>query len=138
MKTIFASFCVILCLTGCSHQSVETSQKTTDERIEIFFPTNGSTIMSPLTVSGKARGNWFFEATAEFLIVDWDGRIIAQSYIQTESDWMTEDFVNFTGEIEFEIPEDTMYRRGSVIFQKDNPSGLSQNDAAIEIPVLFQ
>ena len=134
MRKILLSVTALL-LAGCcgtSHDAV------TDERIEVAIPIVGQSITSPLEVSGKARGQWFFEATAPISIVDWDGKIIAQSYIQAKDNWMTEDFVNFEGTIEFEIPADSPSRKGAVIFQRSNPSDLPENAAAVEIPVVFE
>ncbi|MFH1956433.1 MAG: Gmad2 immunoglobulin-like domain-containing protein [Patescibacteria group bacterium] len=102
-------------------------------------PLSNSVIQSPLKFSGQARGTWYFEATFPVLIVDWDGRIIAQSYATTKGDWMTEDFTAFEGMIEFEDPsfEDTYSKRGAIIFKKDNPSDLPEYDDALEIPISF-
>lgn len=93
------------------------------------------TITSPITITGRSRGSWFFEATAPVDIVNWDGLIIGQGYIQAQSDWMTENFVEFSGTIEFEKP--TYKNNGSIILRADNPSDLPQNNKSIEIPILF-
>ncbi|OGZ42072.1 MAG: hypothetical protein A3C80_01490 [Candidatus Ryanbacteria bacterium RIFCSPHIGHO2_02_FULL_45_43] len=104
-------------------------------------------ITSPLTVRGQARGTWYFEGTFPIMLVDWDGKIIAQSYASAllnpndpTSTWMTEDFVPFEGTIEFQDPswDADFSRRGTLIFQKDNPSGLPEYDDALEIPILFK
>ncbi|MBU4314915.1 Gmad2 immunoglobulin-like domain-containing protein [Patescibacteria group bacterium] len=95
----------------------------------------GQTITSPLTITGQARGSWFFEATAPVVIVNWDGLIIAQGYIQTTDDWMTEEFVPFVGTLEFEKP--SYGDNGAIILQADNPSDLPEFDKALEIPILF-
>lgn len=106
-----------------------------------------SVITSPITVRGQTRGTWYFEATFPIVLVDWDGKIIAQSHASAlldpnnpKSTWMTEEFVPFEGTIEFENPSGKSYsnKRGMLIFQKDNPSGLSEYDDALEIPVLFK
>lgn len=115
--------------------------------IRLDSPRPGAAITSPLEVTGEARGYWFFEATFPLVLVDWDGRIIAESYAEAQGDpagggvnWMTEDFVPFRGTIEFEKPEfiGDFSKRGALILRKDNPSGLPENDDALEIPVLFQ
>ena len=106
--------------------------------IQIDSPTPGATISSPLTVSGQARGYWFFEASAPVLVTDWDGLIIGQGYVTAQGEWMTEDFVPFTGEIEFTVPAETPYRRGTLIFERHNASDLPENDMAVEMPVLFE
>jgi hypothetical protein len=105
------------------------------DMIQLVQPQPNQEIFSPLTIQGQAKGNWFFEASAPVVVVDWDGLIIGQGYISAQGDWMTEDFIEFTGEIEFENP--VLYDYGSLILQKANPSDLPANDAALEIPVRF-
>lgn len=121
-----------------------------DDLIRVTNPVKGVVITSPLKITGEARGTWYFEASFPVVLVDWDGRIIAQSHAEAQGDWMTEDFVPFSGTIEFEKPywdfvhtddiggvSDFM-RRGALILKKDNPSGLPQYDNAIEIPIVFK
>ena len=96
-----------------------------------------STISSPLTIRGEASA-WYFEASFPVTLVDWDGRIIAQSYVTAQGDWMTTDFVPFEGEIEFEIDEDVYVKRGTLILHKANASGLPEHDDALEIPIFFE
>lgn len=114
--------------------------------IRVYTPRPLSAITSPLTVWGEARGSWYFEADFQLTLVDWDGRIIAESYASArldpndpESTWMTEEFVPFEGTIEFELSEENrVYNRGTLIFQKANPSGLPEQADTLEIPVLFE
>ena len=107
--------------------------------IRLDSPRPNGKITSPLVVSGEARGNWFFEASFPLILTDWDGRIIAQSIATAKTDWMTEDFVQFEGTLEFETPENIgdFSKRGSLILKKDNPSGIPEYDDALEIPVRF-
>jgi hypothetical protein len=104
--------------------------------IRLNTPRPNQFIKSPLIISGEARGYWFFEASFPISLVNWDGLIIADGIATADSDWMTEDFVPFTAEIEFDNP--TYSNRGSLILQKDNPSGLSEHDDALEVPILFE
>ncbi|MDP2676953.1 MAG: Gmad2 immunoglobulin-like domain-containing protein [bacterium] len=112
--------------------------------IRLDSPRPNQVITSPLTITGEARGTWYFEASFPIILVDWDGRIIAQHYAQAQDEWMTENFVPFVGALEFEKPYDDtgnvpdFMKRGSLILQKDNPSGLPQFDDALEIPILFE
>jgi len=89
----------------------------------------------PLTVQGKARGYWFFEASFPLVLTDSDGLIIAEGYATAQSDWMTEDFVTFEGVLEFTTPKHD--DRGILILKKANASGLPEHDDALEIPVVF-
>lgn len=120
--------------------SDDTSDNVSNEQIIIENPESNQIISSPINLEGQVRGTWLFEATAPVVLVDWDGRIIAESFIQAEGNWMTENFVPFSGEIEFEEPEDLgdFSDRGTLIFRKANPSGLPENDDAIEVNVRFR
>ena len=127
-------------------QDIKDSIEAQKDFIIVDEPAPFSIISSPLKVTGKARGNWFFEASFPIFIVDWDGKIIAQSHAEAvldpnnpESTWMTTEFVEFQGIIEFprqNMPNDFL-KRGAIIFHNDNPSGLPENDKALEIPILF-
>lgn len=108
-------------------------QKT--DLIVVDTPQADAVITSPLEIRGMARGTWFFEATFPIVLVNWDGLIIAEGYATATEDWMTEDFVPFTADIEFETP--TLYPQGALILQKSNPSDLPENDNALEIPINY-
>lgn len=103
--------------------------------IRIETPRPNQKISSPLTITGQARGTWFFEASFPVVLTDWDGKIIAEGVATAQSDWMTENFVPFKATLEFNRP--SYGDNGSLILKKDNPSGLPENDDALEIPILF-
>lgn len=110
--------------------------------IVLESPAPMSIVSSPLKISGRNRGNWMFEGSFPVTITDWDGRIIGEKYAELapgEETWMTTEFVNFVGEIPFTTPENIgeFSRRGWLILQKDNPTGLPEFDDAVEIPILF-
>ena len=96
----------------------------------------GDYIQSPITIAGEARGTWFFEGDFPVVLTDWDGLIIAEGIAQAQSDWMVEDFVPFIVTLEFEKP--TYKNNGALIFKKDNPSDLPENDDALEISIIFE
>ncbi|MCK5466500.1 hypothetical protein KAI56_03330, partial [Candidatus Parcubacteria bacterium] len=77
-----------------------------------------------------------FEGDFPVVLTDWDGLIIGEGIAVAQSEWMTEEFVPFTAEIKFEVPE--YKNNGTLILQKDNPSGLPENDDALEMPVFFE
>ena len=104
--------------------------------IRLDNPRPNQEIESPLMIEGEARGNWFFEGDFPVILTNWDGLIIAEGYATAQSNWMTEEFVEFKAEIEFEKPE--LYNNGSLILKKDNPSGLVENDDALEISIFFK
>ncbi|BCX15766.1 MAG: hypothetical protein KatS3mg097_658 [Candidatus Parcubacteria bacterium] len=114
-----------------------------NDQIEIFSPKPNEKIKSPLKITGQARGNWFFEATFPIVLTDWNGKIIAESYAQAKGEWMTTDFVPFEAILNFETTvfsdtlENHFSRRGYLILQKNNPSGLPEHDNTLKIPVIF-
>jgi hypothetical protein len=99
-------------------------------------PQENQVISSPLSIVGKARGGWFFEATFPVVLTDWNGLIIAEGFATAQGDWMTEEFVPFMAELAF-TSDNTVSSRGSLILQKANASGLPENDDAYEITVVF-
>lgn len=110
-----------------------------DNLIRIAEPRPNAVVKSPLVVKGMARGSWFFEATFPVAAVDWDGKIIGAGYVTAEKDWMTGDFVPFSGTIQFDVAEisGAYSNRGALILKKANPSGLPEHDDALQIPVVF-
>ena len=115
-----------------------TIQYVNTDRDEIVptLPLIGQRVTSPLVVEGRARGSWYFEASAPMMLVDWDGRILAEGYVQAQGDWMTEEFVPFQGIITFSVP-DGFADRGALVLRADNPSGLPEYDRSVQIPVRF-
>ncbi len=108
--------------------------------VTIDYPREGAVITSPLTVRGEARGTWFFEASAPMVLTDGDGLIIAESHVQAQGEWMTENFVPFEGKLTFTKPANAAAfgNRGTLILKNDNPSGDPSRDKAVEIPVSFK
>ena len=104
------------------------------ELITVETPLENEVISSPLVIKGKAKGYWFFEASFPILLTDISGNRIAEGYATAEEDWMTEDFIPFSAQIEFEAIEQ---EKGILILKKANASGLSENDDSIEIPIQF-
>ena len=89
-------------------------------------------ITGPFQISGKARGFWFFEASFPIKLVDENNNVLATTIAQAREEWMTEDFVDFEAKLEF-VPEKD--QKGFLVFMRDNPSGLPENDKEFKIPV---
>ena len=117
-----------------SKETETTSKESAADQIKVSKPQPNQVVESPLIIEGEARGKWFFEASFPVKLLDANGDLIATHFARAQEDWMTEDFVPFKAQIEFEKPAtDT----GVLVLKKDNPSGLPENDASIEIPVRF-
>lgn len=112
----------------------------TNERVRLTSPLPGAVVTSPLTITGEAAG-WYFEGSFPVSLVNWDGLIIAEGVATAQGDWMTSEFVPFVATVTFTSPyasgDPDFMKRGTLILQKDNPSGLPENDEAKEIPVSF-
>ncbi len=102
--------------------------------IEVDFPKPGDAVSSPLKVTGKARGNWYFEASFPVKLFDGNGKQIAVVPAQAKGEWMTTEFVPFEATLVFSQPGTAS---GTLVLKRDNPSGLPQNDASVSIPVRF-
>lgn len=102
--------------------------------VTIYLPQSDSKIISPLTVMGQVPGGWSFEAQFPIQIRDGQGNIIAQTAANLQGDWMTDELVPFIATLEFKAPTPQI---GTLILEKDNPSGLSENDDSVAVPIKF-
>ena len=103
--------------------------------ILLTSPLPNDLVQSPLIVQGRARGTWYFEASFPVKVLDANGNEVAAVAAQARGDWMTEDYVPFSALLQFSPPSTPT---GTLVLQKDNPSGLPENDASLVIPVRFQ
>ncbi|MDP1719053.1 MAG: Gmad2 immunoglobulin-like domain-containing protein [bacterium] len=110
---------------------------TTDKSnlIRVTSPTANQIVQSPLIISGTARGYWFFEASFPVKLLDGNGVPIAVVPAQAKDDWMTENFVPFSATLEFTAPTTGT---GTLILEKDNPSGLPEHADEIRVPIRFR
>lgn len=115
-------------------EEVEDYSTGKENLIRVSNPVPNQEITSPFAASGEARGYWFFEASFPISILDGNGNEIVMGIAEAQGEWMTEDFVPFLSNIVFEKPETS---NGTIVFHRDNPSGLPENDNSIEIPITF-
>ncbi len=128
------------CEFVCKDTPLPVEQDNSD-MIVLASPTKDAVINAPLKISGKARGGWYFEASFPVTLTNWDGLIIAEGIATAVGDWMTSEFVPFNAALNYVSPfkagDPDFMKRGTLILKNDNPSGLPENDRAIEIPVRF-
>lgn len=103
--------------------------------IQAAHPRPNEEIENPLTVEGKARGNWYFEASFPIILLDAHNRQIGQAAAQAQGEWMTLEFVPFHAQLHFTPPSTAT---GTLLLKKDNPSGLAQHEDELRIPVVFK
>lgn len=116
--------------------NANTPIKTGNDDIEIDNIKANDAVSFPLTISGSAKGTWFFEADFPITVVDAKGTKIAAAIARATEDWMTTDFIGFTA-----TAADTLAvpasETGEIIFAKSNPSGLPENNAEYRLPIKF-
>jgi hypothetical protein len=136
LKKLIIIIAVILVGGGLVYYSLAQKPESQENKlIKVENPQPNETIQSPYTIKGQARGNWYFEATFPVKLLDENGNIIKETFAQAQSDWMTENFVPFESVLSFSVAKD---QKGTLILQKDNPSGLPENDAQISISVFLK
>lgn len=111
---------------------VSTTTPATD--ITVTLPASGSVVTSPLQIQGTALGKWYFEASFPVSLTDTAGKVIAQSHVTAQGDWMTAGQVPFTVTFPFVVATRTP---GFIVFKNDNPSGDPARDVFFKVPVVF-
>lgn len=108
-----------------------------DGHVTVINPAPGATISSPINLSGSVTGGgWFFEGTFPVAIVDADGTVLGKGWVEAPpGEWASTGTVLFGGDITFASPHSAA---GTILFSKDNPSGLPQNGESFSVPVRFK
>ena len=133
--------CSPACVVDTTSKSVEINWRCTgavapatyDDMLQVDAPLPNMQATSPLTVTGKARGSWYFEASFPIKLYDANNKLIAQLPAQAQSDWMTTEYVPFSATLFFTSDTAT----GTLVLQNDNPSGLPENQKELKIPLVF-
>lgn len=115
-------------------QDVGNELEYTDE-IQIASPRPNEKVRTPLKIIGKARGSWFFEGILNAEIYDLTNKRLGQAILTARGEWMTEEFVEFQGEIDLARPENP---KGRLVIKNANPSGLEENQKELIIPIVFE
>ncbi len=125
------------CKTQDGRSFVEPIAKDLSDTIVVDTPKSGDIVTSPIHITGKARGNWFFEASFPIeLVEDVSNEVLARGIATAKGEWMTAEFVPFQAELVFNFPNRTMaVTSGRLVLKKDNPSGIPEYDDSISIPV---
>jgi len=84
-------------------------------------------------VTGEARGTWFFEASFPVKLLDARGNVIGTALAEAKGAWMTPHFVPFEARLKFT----TRSQSGTLVLEKDNPSGLPQHADSLSIGIRF-
>lgn len=109
-----------------------TYDNATADLITVDLPFPKAVVSHQFTARGKARGTWYFEASFPVHVFDKDGNELVSGPAQAEGEWMTEEFVPF--KIDITIPP-AYEGDATIVFMKDNPSGLPEKEANISFPI---
>lgn len=163
MKTILSILIIVLLLLGVGYfftrgdsdeQAYQTPNQSSNEdgtgqapatstenppittsMVKVFEPLPNALVKSPLTVSGEARGNWYFEASFPVKVLDANGKVLGITPAQAQGEWMTTNFVPFKVVISFAT---STTATGTLVLEKDNPSGLPEHAAEVRVPIRFR
>lgn len=105
-----------------------------DDMVRLTEPAADAVLRSPLTIRGEARGSWYFEASFPVRLFDGNGKELGAVPAQALGDWMTTEFVPFEATLVFTAPDT---ETGTLVLEKDNPSGLPENADELRVPVRF-
>ncbi len=109
-------------------------QLDTEIRVSVNQPELGATISSPVTVTGQAPGGWFFEAVLPISVETVDGEVLAEEIFVTDQNWMTEEAVDFSLEIEFDSTDANL---GFIKIIKNDVSEIPRNQHFFYWPIGF-
>ncbi|HET8581216.1 MAG TPA: Gmad2 immunoglobulin-like domain-containing protein [Candidatus Paceibacterota bacterium] len=123
-----------LSATATPEASFAYANATADD-IVVDAPRPGAASGRTVTITGVARGTWYFEASFPAKLVAADGTTtLAQAAAQAQGDWMT------TGLVPFSVSLDAGSYQGpaTIVLSRDNPSGLPTSDASVSFPVTIE
>lgn len=107
--------------------------------VEIKSPTLPIVSSGELDIKGAVPGSWYFEANAQFKILDESQNEIALGSISALSDWMTTQRVPF--ELKISAESVTYKGYGTIIIQSENVQGGEEGEKLVKkmyIPVEFK
>lgn len=122
-------------LTEAQRSAMITYKNASADNIIAQTPRPGDVTGKTFVVKGQARGNWFFEASFPVRVLDKDGALIATAVAQAQGEWMTENFVPFQATVS--APANYI-GDATLVFERDNPSGLPENDASMLFPITIE
>lgn len=102
--------------------------------VSVFTPAKNATVTSPVAVVGEVPGNWSFEAQFPVQLKNSKGDTVAQATAHVLGNWQTTELVPFSVQLTYTTAESGS---GTIVMQKDNPSGLPQNADSVSIPIKF-
>ena len=101
------------------------------ENVRVQLPRPGGTVVKQFTVTGEARGTWYFEASFPVQVRDPNNNVVGTGIAQAEGEWMTEGFLPFYSPLTIQ----DYTGPATLVLIKDNPSGLPEHDDSVEFSI---
>lgn len=116
-------------VTENNDESEETEQ---NPKIDLISPKPNEELGQSFSISGQARGSWYFEASFPIVLLDEARNELLTTVATAQGEWMTENFVPYSATVDLK----TKYTgKAFLVLKKDNPSGDPNYDDQIEIPI---
>lgn len=130
---------VVLEVRDNSIKEIMRLQNADYSEVELKSPTPNSNLSGEFVVRGSVPGSWYFEANAQFKIIDEMYQELAIGSVQALSDWMT------TQRVPFELKLNTSSLNGKgkvrIIISSENVQGDEDGERKVkmmEIPVVIR
>ncbi len=117
-----------------SSEAPYTVESQKGEELVIYKPEDKDEVGCSVEIEGEVSGNWYFEGDFPIKIVDTDDNELVSGVATAQGEWMTEEKVRFQATLEC---TDCQEGKASIIFVKDNPSGLPENEDSAELPIVL-
>jgi hypothetical protein len=105
-----------------------------EARVVVDVPISGATVPRTFSVSGKAPGPWYFEASFPIEVRSAAGTLLTTVVATAQAEWMTTDDVPFTASVVVQ----NYSGPATLVLHRDNASGLPEHDASVSIPIVIQ
>lgn len=127
-------FIVLLCIVILvPAKPIINSKLQGNEDIQITYPIANTAITSPIKITGMSKTGWggFEGQVGTVDILDYKGNNLGAAVLKALTDW-TQPPVNFEADLSF-TPNNS--GPATLVFHKENPSGLPQYDKTFSLPV---
>ncbi|NBW08865.1 MAG: hypothetical protein EBR82_12655 [Caulobacteraceae bacterium] len=104
----------------------------------VTSPAAGATTTSPLTVTGVAPNDWYFEAVFDAVLLDAQGNLLTQAPAQAQTDWTKPGPVPFRAVFSYAVDAT---QTGTVVLTEDQTGKGADGDDVplreVRIPVVL-
>jgi len=114
---------LIAALAACTPPSApapeaETAAASIGDLAVVDAPVAGARVTSPLTVTGTAPGNWYFENQFPVRLVDAQGAVLAEDPATPRVSWTDPGDKQFDATLTFSVTQDTP---ATLVLEEDMP-----------------